>query len=147
MLKEGMSLKKSSLCIAAGIVLGIFPVLGMTTLLCMVAAFVFRLNLPAIQMVNYLVYPLQLILIAPFYGIGRWLFTEQNRGLINENLISQFQTDFWGSMATLGDLTLYAILTWLIISPLFVLLIYSVSKSVIRNFAGSFIKHSDPGAN
>ena len=48
MLKEGMSLRKISLCIAVGIVLGIFPVLGTTTLLCTVAALPLRLNLPAI---------------------------------------------------------------------------------------------------
>ena len=64
MLKEGMSLRKISLCIAVGIVLGIFPVLGTTTLLCTVAALALRLNLPAVQIVNYMVYPLQLVLLA-----------------------------------------------------------------------------------
>jgi uncharacterized protein (DUF2062 family) len=122
MLKEGMSLKKIALCISLGFVLGIFPVLGATTLLCTVAALALRLNLPAIQVVNYMVYPLQLVMLAPFYGVGNWLFKQQ--GLL--------QNDFWGSMANLWDLTLYAILTWLVISPLLILMLYSASKPVIR---------------
>ncbi len=74
LLKEGMSLKKISFCIALGIALGIFPVLGTTTLLCTIAAFSLRLNIPVIQVANYGVYPLQLILLAPFYSAGSWLF-------------------------------------------------------------------------
>jgi len=77
LLGEGMSSDKISLSIALGVALGIFPVLGSTTLLCAIAALVLRLNLPAIQVVNYLVYPLQLILLAPFYGAGSWLFSDQ----------------------------------------------------------------------
>ena len=61
-LKKGMSRKRVSLCIALGITPGIFPVLGTTTVLCAAAAILLRLNLPLIQLVNYAVYPLQLIL-------------------------------------------------------------------------------------
>jgi uncharacterized protein (DUF2062 family) len=132
MLKEGMSLRKIALCISLGFVLGIFPVLGATTLLCTVAALALRLNLPAIQVVNYMVYPLQLVMLAPFYGAGNWLFKQQGLPLINTNLIGLLQNDFWGSMASLWDLTLYAILTWLVISPLLILMLYSASKPVIR---------------
>ncbi|MGD9175967.1 MAG: DUF2062 domain-containing protein [Desulfobacterales bacterium] len=132
MLKEGMSLRKISLCIAGGIVLGIFPVLGTTTLLCTVAALALRLNLPAIQIVNYMVYPLQLVLLAPFYGTGSWLFKKQDWPLIGTDLISLLQNDFWGSMAGLWDLTLYAMLTWLVVSPIIFLLMYSASKLLIR---------------
>ena len=135
MLKEGMSLRKIALCLALGTVLGIFPVLGATTLLCTAAALALRLNLPAIQVVNYMVYPLQLVMLAPFYGAGNWLFKQQGLPLINTDLIGLLQNDFWGSMASLWDLTLYAILTWLVISPLLILLLYSASKPVIRAFA------------
>jgi len=135
MLKEGMSLRKIALCLALGTVLGIFPVLGATTLLCTVAALTLRMNLPAIQVVNYMVYPLQLVMLAPFYSTGSWLFKQQGWPLINKDLIGLLQKDFWGSMASLWDLTFYAILTWLVLSPLLILLLYSVSKPVIRALA------------
>ncbi len=142
MLKEGTSLRKIALCLALGTVLGVFPVLGATTLLCTVAALALRLNLPAIQVVNYMVYPLQLALLVPFYSAGTWLFTQQGRPLFNSNLIGLLQNDFWGSMASLWDLTLYAILTWLVISPLMILLLYSVSKPVIRTLTAQ--RRSNP---
>ncbi len=142
MLKEGTSLRKIALCLALGTVLGVFPVLGATTLLCTVAALALRLNLPAIQVVNYMVYPLQLALLVPFYSAGTWLFTQQGRPLFNSNLIGLLQNDFWGSMASLWDLTLYAILTWLVISPLMILLLYSVSKPVIRTLSAQ--RRSNP---
>ena len=132
MLKEGMSLRKIALCISLGFVLGIFPVLGTTTLLCTVAALALRLNLPAIQVVNYMVYPLQLVMLAPFYGVGNWLFRQQGLPLINTDLIGLLQNDFWSSMANLWDLTLYAILTWMAISPLLILMLYSATKPMIR---------------
>jgi len=132
MLTEGMNLRKIALCISLGFVLGIFPVLGATSLLCTAAALALRLNLPAIQVVNYMVYPLQLVMLAPFYGAGSWLFKQQGSPFNNKNLIGILQNDFWGSIANLWDLTLYAILTWLVISPLLILLLYSVSKPVIR---------------
>ena len=135
MLKEGMSLRKIALCISLGFVLGIFPVLGATTLLCTIAALALRLNLPAIQVVNYMVYPLQLVMLAPFYGAGNWLFKEQKLPLINADLIGLLQNDFWGGMANLWDLTLYAILTWMAISPLLILMLYSASKPVIRTLS------------
>ena len=131
MLKEGMSLHKISLCIALGIALGIFPVLGITTLLCALAALIFRLNLPAIQLVNYMVYPLQIVLLAPFYSIGSWIFKQESWLVNGQNLIALFKNDFWGSMADLWHLTLYAIFTWAAICPLLVLGLYFVFKPVI----------------
>jgi Uncharacterized protein conserved in bacteria (DUF2062) len=70
LLRQGVTPEKIALSIALGAVLGIFPVLGSTTILCAAAAFVLRLNLPAIQAVNFLVYPLQLILFLPFLQAG-----------------------------------------------------------------------------
>ena len=132
MLTEGVNLRKIALCIALGFVLGIFPVLGATSLLCTAAALALRLNLPAIQVVNYMVYPLQLVMLAPFYGAGSWLFKQQESPFISKNLIDVLQNDFWGSLVNLWDLTLYAMLTWLVMSPLLILLLYSISKPVIR---------------
>ena len=73
-LYQGLTPRKLALTCAFGVVLGLFPVFGVTTLLCFVAAFLFRLNIPIIQLVNYLIAPLQLILIIPFIQVGIYLF-------------------------------------------------------------------------
>ncbi|MBW2468040.1 MAG: DUF2062 domain-containing protein, partial [Deltaproteobacteria bacterium] len=114
-----------------GITLGIFPVLGMTTLLCTLAALAFRLNLPAIQLVNYMVYPVQLALLVPFYSAGSWLFDQQGLRISGENLLAMIQNDFWGSMTSLWNLTLYAIFTWTVICPILLVVLYLSLKPAV----------------
>ncbi len=135
MLKEGMSVHKIALCLALGATLGVFPVLGISTLLCTLAALVFRLNLPAIQLVNYLVYPVQLALLAPFYSIGSWMFKPDRWLAPGENLINLMKNDFWGSMAGLWDLTLYAVITWTVICPIIIVILYLTLKPLIVSFS------------
>ena len=73
-LRQGTTPEKIALSIAFGLVLGIFPAIGWTTLLCFLAAIIFRLNLPAVQLVNYFMYPVQLALLIPFIRAGELLF-------------------------------------------------------------------------
>jgi uncharacterized protein (DUF2062 family) len=131
MIKEGTSTQKVALCLAVGMTLGIFPVLGVSTLLCTLAALFFRLNLPAIQVVNYMVYPLQIALLAPFYGTGSWLFNQERWLAPGESLITLIKTDFWGSLGNLWDLVLYAVFTWMVVCPILIILLYFIFKSVI----------------
>src|SRR5499433_449831 len=74
LLRQGVTPEKLALSIALGLALGVFPVLGATTALCALAALILRLNLPAIQIVNYFVYPLQIALLLPFFRLGERLF-------------------------------------------------------------------------
>lgn len=66
----GLSPATIALILAVGLVLGVFPVYGCPTVLCAVAAVVLRLNLPAVQLINQLVLPLQLALVVPLNRIG-----------------------------------------------------------------------------
>jgi len=66
----GLSAESIVVIVAAGLVLGVFPVYGCPTLLCMLAALVFRINLPAIQLVNQVCSPLQLALWIPLNRMG-----------------------------------------------------------------------------
>ena len=132
LLKENLSPQKLTLCIVTGITLGIFPVLGTTTLLCLLAAFLLRVNIPAIQVVNYMVYPLQLFLLAPFYTAGSWMFSYEGNLKPGKNLLSMLQNDFWGGIVYLGDLTSYAILTWVVFCPFIMFALYFTVKPVVE---------------
>ena len=144
MLKEGMSLKKMTLCIALGITLGIFPVLGMTTLLCALAAFALRLNMPAIQLVNYMVYPMQLVLLAPFYGAGSWLFGSHLSSEAGSQLVALLQNGFWKELPQLFDHVLYAVFVWLLLSPFFVLILYVLLLPVVVKIQSALQRGQSP---
>jgi len=108
---------------ACGIVLGVFPVLGSTTILCGFAAIIFRLNLPAIQLVNYMVYPLQLLLLIPFFHLGDLLFQVEPIPLSAQEFITLLQSDLWGTIRSFWNTTLRATLAWLLVSlPTFLIL-------------------------
>lgn len=84
---EGLSADTVALILTIGLVLGLFPVYGCATILCALAGLVLRLNLPALQLVNQLVTPLQLVLLVPFARLGARLLnspgsaTQLARGL------------------------------------------------------------------
>ena len=52
LLRQGISPRRLALCVAIGIVVGNVPILGVSTLLCGALALLFRLNLPAMQLVQ-----------------------------------------------------------------------------------------------
>ena len=132
LLRQGISHEKIALSIAIGTALGIFPILGATTVLCTLAALVLRLNLPAIQLVNFVVYPLQLFLLVPFLQVGGWLFGNQQFSKIGNEIIDLIRNDVWGSFGVLWDLTVYAVVLWLIVSPLITITLYGVLKPALR---------------
>ena len=111
-LKQGLTAEKLSLCVALGLTLGTFPVLGSTTLLCTLAAFIFRLNLPAIMFINYFAYPLQLILFIPFIRIGEFLFHQTPMSLDLVLIFTMLKTDMVGTIQSLWWTNMRAILAW-----------------------------------
>ena len=135
MLKSGMGRKQIVLCIVLGFVLGIFPVLGATTVLCTVVATILRLNLPAMQLINYLVYPIQLALLTPFYSAGIWFFNHHVKIDTHQNLVLMLKHDLWGSLPALWDLTLYAIFIWAITCPVLFIILYCLIKPAVTVLA------------
>jgi len=74
LLRMGASPQKLAWSIAIGLLIGINPVIGSTTVLCLAVAFFFRLNVAASPLGNHVVYPLQLLLVVPFIRLGSRVF-------------------------------------------------------------------------
>jgi uncharacterized protein (DUF2062 family) len=74
LLRMGASPEKLAWSIAAGLLIGINPIIGSTTILCLALAFVFRLNVAASQLGNHVVYPLELLLVIPFIHAASRIF-------------------------------------------------------------------------
>jgi uncharacterized protein (DUF2062 family) len=128
----GITPERLALCIALGIALGIVPALGTTTMLCAIAAFVFRLNLAAIQLVNYFVYPLQLALLIPFIRAGEWLFDADSLGLSLELIRRMMEEDLWETVITLWETTFRALVAWMLIAPVVVACVYIILKPLLK---------------
>jgi len=127
-----MTPERLALCVGFGIAFGLVPALGTTTLLCTLAAFLFRLNLPAILLVNYFVYPLQLALLIPFIRAGEWLFGAESLNLSLESIQRMMKADFWKTVISLWSATMRAVIVWLLIAPVVVALVYLVMTPLLK---------------
>ena len=72
-LKRGISPEKLSWTIALGITLGIFPIMGSTSLVCFIAGYFLKLNQAILHLFKTLTYPLHLGLILVFIRLGQHL--------------------------------------------------------------------------
>jgi uncharacterized protein (DUF2062 family) len=137
LLAQGITPEKIALSLAFGIVLGIFPVVGSTTILCAVAALIFQLNLPAIQLVNYLIYPVQLFLLVPFIRIGEKLFRVAPLHLSLAQILNMIRADLPQAISMLWLAEVHAIFAWLLIGSPAIILLYFLLSRVLRQLARS----------
>ena len=126
-LSQGMTPRDLALALALGVALGTFPVLGATTMLCIIAGTALRLNLPAIQSVNWMVSPLQLILLVPFFDLGSALFGVHAITVSLGGLLAMMKIDLFGTIRQFLVVTLQAICAWGLIAPVVALVVFSVA--------------------
>ncbi|NDA79399.1 MAG: DUF2062 domain-containing protein [Actinobacteria bacterium] len=69
-LRQGATPEAVSAAVCVSFAIAIVPVIGITTLGCVIAGRVFRLNHVVMQVVNHSSYPLQILLIVPFVRLG-----------------------------------------------------------------------------
>ena len=126
LLRQGVTPEKIALSLTLGVALGVFPVLGSTTALCAVAALALRLNLPAIQIVNYFVYPLQIALLIPFFRLGEKLFRAPHLLLSVPQIYAMIHANMGGAIRSLWTTTWHAIIVWCVVAPVFVGVAYGI---------------------
>jgi len=131
-LKMGITPERLALCIALGFAFGMIPALGTTTILCALTAFILRLNLAAILVVNYFVYPIQLALLLPFIRAGEWLFGTEPLDLSSQLIQRMMKEDLLDTIISLRPTILHALLAWLLIAPIVVALIYFILRPLLR---------------
>jgi uncharacterized protein (DUF2062 family) len=132
LLRQGITPEKIALSIALGIALGVTPVIGSTSVLCFLAALLLRLNMPAIQLINYCVYPLQFVLLIPFLRMGQWLFAARPVALSLAQILHLVRTDAWAAVAGLWTATLHALVVWLALGSVAVPVLYLVLTPLLR---------------
>jgi uncharacterized protein (DUF2062 family) len=132
LLRQGVTPEKIALSIALGVALGVFPVLGSTTALCALAALALQLNLPAIQVVNYFVYPLQIGLLIPFFRLGERLFRAPHLPLSVPLIYAMMHANMWGAIRSLGTTMWHAVVVWCLIAPVFAGIAYGLVRQALR---------------
>ncbi|MGB9199775.1 MAG: DUF2062 domain-containing protein [Terriglobales bacterium] len=138
LLTHGITPEKIALGLAFGIVIGIFPVLGSTTVLCAVAAWIFGLNMAAIELVNWLIYPAQLFLLVPFIRLGEKLFHAPPLQLSLTQILAMVRADWPTAISTLWLAEVHAVSAWLLIGSPAIIMLYILLSRILRQVASSY---------
>jgi uncharacterized protein (DUF2062 family) len=125
----GLTPQKLALTICIGTVLGIMPLVWGTTLICLLLGHVFRLNQLALQSLNYLLYPVQLALLVPFFKLGAWLFPWGPQ-IPQHMLTTLFHSPALSSLNLIAWITLKSIAAWLVTALPAALLAYGIVRAV-----------------
>jgi len=130
--------------IAAGLLIGINPVIGSTTILCLAVTFSFRLNVVASQIANHAMFPLELLLVVPFIRLGSRVFHTAAMPLSPRLLL---QTARIAPLALTRQIWLWewhAFVLWICISVVAAPLIALALTPVLRRLLKRIQRHQYP---
>ncbi|MGB0123393.1 MAG: DUF2062 domain-containing protein [Silvibacterium sp.] len=144
LLRQGITPQKVALSLACGVVCGLFPVPGATTLLCAAVALLFRLNLPAVQLVNYFIYPAQLALILPFIRAGEFILRTDRTKLSLPQMIALFGKNHVQALHVLWRLALHGIVAWLVFAPVAFVILYRIFLPMTVQLAKTLPRRRQP---
>jgi uncharacterized protein (DUF2062 family) len=144
LLRQGVTPEKLALSVALGAIVAVVPVLGVSTLICALLALRLRLNMPAIQIVNYLLTPVQLLLIIPFLRFGEKLAGAPRYPVTLESGLALLSHGILEAVRILRDAIVHATVGWLVLAPLSAAILYFVFRHVFRQFAPARIAVTSP---
>jgi uncharacterized protein (DUF2062 family) len=137
LLRTGATPRKLAWSLAVGAALGINPILGISSLACLAAAFIFRLNVVATQIINHLVFPIQLALIVVFLDAGDHVFrTAAHEPMSRDAFTRAIHAHDWATAQLLWTWEWHALTVWLfcavLLTPLAALALTPALEALLR---------------
>lgn len=134
-LRRGTTPEKIALTVAVGLALALFPVIGLTTGLCLAAGMLLELNHPILQLVNHLLFPVQIALLLPFYRAGERLFGVTPVPFSLPKMRAMFSADLPGALRAYGMTGLRGVAVWCLSAPVASLLVYRSLTPLLRRLS------------
>jgi uncharacterized protein (DUF2062 family) len=138
LLRQGMSPRRLALCTAIAIVVGNIPFLGVSSILCTLIAVIFRLNLPAIQLVQAAMAPTQVMLLIPFVRLGEWMLRAPPQAVSIKATTALVSSGVWHAIVVLKEAIFHAIFAWGVLAPFCIYLFYRLLTPVFERTAAQF---------
>lgn len=145
-LTKGISPEKVAWTISLGLVLGIFPILGSTTFLCLFVGWMLGLNQPLLQAFNTAAYPLHLATILPFIRAGEFLHGADLMPFSIRELLSKFQADPLAFVIDFGLTAWHGVSAWLLLAPVAALGIKVAVFPLVRKMAAALAARKEVAA-
>ena len=117
-LRQGATPEAVSAAVTVSLALAIVPFIGLTTLLCLIAGRLFRLNHVVMQVVNHTAFPLQILLIVPFVRLGETMTGARHFALTPTAIVDEFNRSIPDFLEKFWLTGLHGLLGWAITVPL-----------------------------
>jgi len=140
-LTQGATPSRLASALAVGGVIAVNPFLGTTTIGCIAAGVVFRLNQPVLQIANVLGAPFQLALIVPWVRGGECLYRAEPMPIAPIQIVEEFRDGPWRFLQHFGLTALHAVSAWLIAAPLLGFSLYLTLQPLLRALGRRFPQH------
>jgi len=144
LLRMGASPRRLAWSIAIGLAIGINPLLGSTTLVCMGVAVVFRLNLAASQLANHAMYPLQIVLVVPFLQLAARVFHTGPLPFSAKTLYSEARAHPVHLIAQLWTWEWHALLVWAALAVVLVPVVAGLLRPLLQRMLVRVERHQYP---
>jgi uncharacterized protein (DUF2062 family) len=112
LLRTGASPRRLAWSLALGLVVGVNPLLGSTTVVALALASALRLNLVASQVGNHAVYPLEWLMFPVFIKVGSIVFRTPAIPLGGKALLDQVTRHPWDTTRLLWMWEWHALIVW-----------------------------------
>ena len=146
-LTQGVSPEKIALTLALGSALALFPILGTTTTLCLLAGVLLGLNQPIIQAVNAACVVIYFPLIPAFVRLGDALSGSARSVLDVPLMVSTLSHGPRAFLLQFGTTAFHAVLGWAVVAPAWIPAVYLAALRPLRAAAGRIRRGrpSNPG--
>jgi uncharacterized protein (DUF2062 family) len=131
-LGRGLQSRNLALALALGVTIGLVPSVWGASLLCCFLAACFGLNQAVVQLANYLVYPLQIMLLVPYFKLGNNLFSGPNLSGNLTALPALLRSAPLETVDRFWQANLRAIAVWLLTAPLLLGVSYILALKLIQ---------------
>jgi len=141
LLRIGASPRRLAWSLAVGVVIGINPIVGSTTVLCLLIAFIIRLN----QIANHLCFPIQLALVLVYLNAGEKLFRTGPLPIAADAYLHDLRHHPWSTAHLLWTWEWHAIIVWLLVAAILTPTVAAILHPILNRLLLRL--HHDPEAH
>lgn len=131
-LRQGATPEAVSAAVTVSLALAVVPFIGLTTLLCLIAGRLFRLNHVVMQVVNHTAFPLQILLIVPLVRLGETMTGARHFALTPTAIVDEFNRSIPDFLEKFWLTGLHGLLGWAITVPLACWLLHLILRQTFH---------------
>ncbi len=128
----GEPVLKTACTVALGFAVGMFPLLGVTTIACLLLARLLRMRQAPIQLGNYAALPLQIVLLIPFLRLGERITGAERFVFDPPALLKGFPNIPESTARAVVMAQWHMIVGWAVVAPVAFGLVLLVARAVLR---------------